>query len=66
MTFLKDTKVTKSHFSIEPFIMLSRIGGTIGVGQALVWIINFSIDIVFNVFIFIYNIYLRLNIVKAH
>ena len=37
--FINEVHVTKSHFSIEFLTLMSRIGGIIGVGQALAWII---------------------------
>ena len=44
VNFRRDTKVTESHLTVEPLMMLSRIGGIIGVGQALVWVVDYVIE----------------------
>ena len=42
--FINDVQVTRSHLTIEPLTLMSRIGGIIGVGQALAWIILLCYD----------------------
>ena len=42
--FMEDVQVTKSHLTIEFLTLMSRIGGIIGVGQALARVILFCFD----------------------
>ena len=38
--FEKEVQVTEAMFAIEPLTLLTRIGGILGVGRTLVWLIN--------------------------
>jgi len=40
MNFDQGVQATTSHLTLEPFTFLARIGGVIGVGQTLTWVIN--------------------------
>ena len=42
--FVNEVHVTTSHLTIEPLALMSRIGGIIGVGQALAWVILLCFD----------------------
>ena len=42
--FINDVKVASAHFTIDPLTLLTRIGGIIGVGQVLTWVIIFFYD----------------------
>ena len=44
LVFDEEVDITVTRFTIEPFGLLARIGGIIGVGQTLVWVIMFSLD----------------------
>ena len=48
--FMNDVQVIISHLTIEPLTLISRIGGIIGVGQALAWVIIlcFNKIVIFN------------------
>ena len=39
--FADKVDVATSHFKIQPMTMFARIGGIIGVGQVIVWILNY-------------------------
>ena len=42
--FVNEVHVTTSHLTIEPLALMSRIGGIIGVGRALAWVILLCFD----------------------
>ena len=42
--FENEVEVTKSVLTIEPLTLLTRIGGILGVGRTLVWLINICIE----------------------
>ena len=42
--FEEEVEVTQSMFAIEPLTLLTRIGGILGVGRTLVWLINLCFD----------------------
>ena len=39
VTFDRSVEVTRSHLTIPPLTLLTRIGGIIGVGKEFLWII---------------------------
>ena len=40
----EEVEVTQSMFAIEPLTLLTRIGGILGVGRTIVWLINLCFD----------------------
>ena len=42
--FINDIKVSSAHLTIDPLTLLTRIGGIIGVGQVLTWVIIFCYE----------------------
>ena len=42
--FEEEVEISQSMFAIEPLTLLTRIGGTLGVGRTLVWLINLCFD----------------------
>ena len=42
--FINNVEITISHLTVDHITLMSRIGGIIGVGQALVWVTEFCIN----------------------
>ena len=42
VTFLPDVEVKQTLLNIEPMTLMTRIGGIIGVGKELLWVIIFT------------------------
>ena len=59
INFRKEVEVIKSNWRIEPFTLLSRIGGIIGVGQTISWVVNTNMDIFINILVKINNLYYK-------
>ena len=51
INFEREVEVTESHFSLDAFTLLTRVGGIMGVGRTMVWMINLGLDNI----IFIYS-----------
>ena len=44
INFEREVEVTESHFSLDAFTLLTRVGGIMGVGRTMVWMINLGLD----------------------
>ena len=49
ITFEKEVEVTITQFTIDPLTLITRIGGTLGVGTTISWIIIFALDYIISV-----------------
>ena len=61
INFKKEVEVIKSNWRFEPFTLLSRCGGIIGVGQTISWVINTNMDILMNIIVKINNLYCKMS-----
>ena len=57
VNFQEEVEVIASHWRIEPFTLLTRIGGIIGVGQTISWVLNTNMEIITNLLVKIINLY---------
>ena len=58
LTFEKEVEVTTLQFKIDALTLLTKIGGILGVGRIIVWIINACFDYILyfqNICIFSFN-----------
>ena len=51
INFNEDVQVKTSHFQIEALTLIARIGGIIGVGQTVTWILNICFGKLYIIFV---------------